>query len=176
MSELDGHSCDDQLSVLRTEARALVQSMPGPLQRLVMRSGDLAVEVEWSTHGAAPSEYPLNGDGHSANGHVAALTQQATDAATTDGPASDAAETHLVLAPLVGTCYLAPEPGADPFVVVGQFVEPGQPVAIVEAMKLMNEVTAEVGGRVEEILADNTAAVEFGQPLVRLALGGDGES
>jgi acetyl-CoA carboxylase biotin carboxyl carrier protein len=157
----NGHVGDGQLRALRTEARALVESMPGPLQRVVVRSGDHAVEVEWP-RSEAPAPYPTNG-------HAAVpLAAEVPDA--------DQDDTHLVLAPLVGTCYLAPEPGAAPFVAVGDLVEQGQPVAIVEAMKLMNEVAAEVAGRVVEVLAQNAAAVEFAQPLVRIAVTVDGAS
>ena len=71
----------------------------------------------------------------------------------------------LVKSPMVGTFYRAPAPDAPPFVEVGQEIEPGQVVCIVEAMKLMNEIKAEVAGRVVEIFAENGEPVEFGQPL-----------
>ena len=69
---------------------------------------------------------------------------------------------------MVGTFYRAPEPGAAPFVTVGDLVRPGQVVGIVEAMKLMNEVTAERAGRVTEVLVDDGRPVEYDQPLVAL--------
>jgi acetyl-CoA carboxylase biotin carboxyl carrier protein len=74
-----------------------------------------------------------------------------------------------VLAPLVGTYYAAPQPGATPFVEVGDRVEIGQTVAIVEAMKLMNHVVAERSGWVVEVVVADGEPVEFGQPLMRLA-------
>ncbi|MBM0277884.1 acetyl-CoA carboxylase biotin carboxyl carrier protein, partial [Micromonospora tarensis] len=64
--------------------------------------------------------------------------------------------------------YRAPEPGAPPFVAVGDLVRPGQPIAIVEAMKLMNEVTAERAGRVVAVLVEDGQPVEYDQPLVEL--------
>ncbi|PWR09773.1 acetyl-CoA carboxylase biotin carboxyl carrier protein, partial [Micromonospora acroterricola] len=73
-----------------------------------------------------------------------------------------------VRAPIVGTFYRAPEPGAAPFVAVGDLVRPGQPVAIVEAMKLMNEVSADRAGRVAAILVEDGQPVEYDQPLVEL--------
>lgn len=71
----------------------------------------------------------------------------------------------VVKAPMVGTVYLAPEPGAPPFVTVGQPVEAGTQVCIVEVMKLMNSVTAGCRGVVREILVGDGEAVEFGQAL-----------
>ena len=73
-----------------------------------------------------------------------------------------------VLAPLVGTFYTAAQPGADPFVKVGDTVDPGQTVCIVEAMKLMNEVAAAEGGEVVEICVENAEPVEFEQVLMYL--------
>jgi len=73
-----------------------------------------------------------------------------------------------VLAPLVGTFYGAPQPGAKPFVEVGDTVEAGQAVCIVEAMKMMNEVAAGEGGKVAEIMVENGDWVEFEQVLMYL--------
>lgn len=75
-------------------------------------------------------------------------------------------EGNQVKAPLVGTFYAAPSEGADPFVSVGDKVEKGQVIGIVEAMKLMNEVESEFAGTVTEILVENGEMVEYGQPLV----------
>ena len=71
----------------------------------------------------------------------------------------------LVKSPLVGTFYNAQSPDADPFVKVGDTVKKGQVLGIVEAMKLMNEITSEYDGTVKEILAENEQMVEYGQPL-----------
>ena len=73
-----------------------------------------------------------------------------------------------MLAPLVGSFYEAAQPGAKPFAQVGDVVEAGQTVCIVEAMKLMNEVVAGEGGKVAEILAKNGEPVEFEQVLMYL--------
>ena len=73
-----------------------------------------------------------------------------------------------VVAPMVGTFYRAAEPGATPFVEVGDLVEPGQVIGIVEAMKLMNHITAEHAGKVAEVLVGNGEPVEFDQPLIAL--------
>jgi acetyl-CoA carboxylase biotin carboxyl carrier protein len=73
-----------------------------------------------------------------------------------------------ITSPMVGTFYCAPAPGEPPFVRVGDRVQAGQTVCIIEAMKLMNEIEAELAGEVMEILVDNAQPVEFGQPLMRI--------
>jgi acetyl-CoA carboxylase biotin carboxyl carrier protein len=80
-----------------------------------------------------------------------------------DAPRSD--KTVAITSPMVGTFYRAPAPDADPYVELGDMVEVGQTVCIVEAMKLMNEIEAEVRGRVVQILVENSHPVEFGQKL-----------
>ena len=72
---------------------------------------------------------------------------------------------NVINSPLVGTVYLAPEEGAKPFVQVGDIVKKGQVVAIVEAMKLMNEIESEFDGVVTKVLVENEQTVEYGQPL-----------
>jgi acetyl-CoA carboxylase biotin carboxyl carrier protein len=72
---------------------------------------------------------------------------------------------HLIKSPIVGTYYAAPGPEADPFVAVGNDVEAGQVLCIIEAMKLMNEIESDVAGEILEILVENGQPVEYGQPL-----------
>lgn len=72
---------------------------------------------------------------------------------------------HTVKAPMVGTFYRAPNPGASPFVEVGQAVKEGEPLCIIEAMKLLNEIEADKSGVIKEILVENGEPVEYGQPL-----------
>lgn len=78
------------------------------------------------------------------------------------------AEGNLVLSPLVGTFYSAPAEDADSFVQVGDTVKKGQVLAIVEAMKLMNEIESDYAGVVTEVLVENGNPVEYGQPLFRI--------
>jgi acetyl-CoA carboxylase biotin carboxyl carrier protein len=91
-------------------------------------------------------------------------------ASTPPPPAAAAARSDLVAitAPMVGTYYSSPAPGDPPFVQVGSRISAGQPICILEAMKLMNELEAEVGGEVVEILVENGTPVEFGQVLMRI--------
>jgi acetyl-CoA carboxylase biotin carboxyl carrier protein len=70
-----------------------------------------------------------------------------------------------VKSPMVGTFYRAPSPEVPPYVEIGQNVEPGQVICIIEAMKLMNEIKAEIKGKILEILVDNAEPIEFGQPI-----------
>lgn len=71
-----------------------------------------------------------------------------------------------IKAPMVGTFYRAPSPEAPPYVEIGQTIQSGQVICIIEAMKLMNEIKSEINGRVMEILVDNAEPVEFGQPML----------
>ncbi|MDD4908513.1 MAG: acetyl-CoA carboxylase biotin carboxyl carrier protein [Candidatus Omnitrophica bacterium] len=79
------------------------------------------------------------------------------------------ANTIEIKAPMVGTFYRAPSPESPPYVEVGQVIEPGQVICIIEAMKLMNEIKSEVKGKIIEIQVDNTEPVEFGQPMFLIA-------
>lgn len=137
----------DRLRLLREETTALVRDIPGPMSAVVVRAGDCSLEVTWAT-AAAPEV-------------VAVPAPQENGTA----PEEDSG-LRPVTAPVVGTFYAAPSPGAEPFVRVGDHVERGQNVAIVEAMKLMNHVTADWPGEVVEIPVADGEAVEFGQPLV----------
>lgn len=81
-------------------------------------------------------------------------------------PVSDAANPGALTSPMVGTTYLAAEPGAAPFVTLGTKVSPGQTVLIIEAMKTMNHIPAHRAGTVTKILVEDGQPVEFGEPLV----------
>ena len=95
---------------------------------------------------------------------VAAAAAPAPAAAAAATPATDAAGT--VKSPMVGTAYLSPEPGASNYVSVGQTVKAGDTLLIVEAMKVMNAITAPTSGTVKSILVENAQPVEFDQSLV----------
>jgi acetyl-CoA carboxylase biotin carboxyl carrier protein len=102
---------------------------------------------------------------------AAPVAAPAPVAAAPAAPAPAPAETHAnaVRSPMVGTVYLTPEPGAAHFVTVGQSVKAGQTLLIIEAMKVMNTITAPASGTVTAILVDNAQPVEFDQPLVVIA-------
>ena len=97
---------------------------------------------------------------------LAAATAVASRAAEQDSEADDGSV--VVSSPFVGTFYRAPSPDSPPFVEPGQVIHKGQVLCIVEAMKLMNEIEAEVEGEIIQIVAQNGEAVEYGQPLFRV--------
>jgi acetyl-CoA carboxylase biotin carboxyl carrier protein len=90
-----------------------------------------------------------------------------TGAGTAGVEAADAGAVH-VTSPFVGTFYRAPSPDAENFVEVGAVVKKGQTLCIIEAMKLMNEIEADVGGTIVEVLVENGSSVEFGQKLFKI--------
>ena len=103
---------------------------------------------------------------------VAAPVAAAAPAAPAAAPQESAAEAELsgetINSPIVGTFYRKPSPDADPFVEVGAVVEAGQAVCLVEAMKLFNEIEAEYKCKILEILKEDAAPVEFGEPIFRV--------
>jgi len=99
-----------------------------------------------------------------AQSQTGAETGKALEAAKDD----DKYET--ILSPMVGTYYAAPSPDSEPYVKVGDEVDTESVVCILEAMKVMNEIKAEVKGRITDILVENTEPVEYGQPLFKVEL------
>jgi acetyl-CoA carboxylase biotin carboxyl carrier protein len=96
----------------------------------------------------------------------AAVAQSAP--APSQAPIAPKEEDHIIKSPIVGTFYAAPSPEAAPFVRVGDFVEAGQTVCIIEAMKLMNEIEADISGEVARVLVESGQPVEYGEPLFAL--------
>ena len=113
---------------------------------------------------AVPSVAPAGPDPVAAKAAGAAAKP-----AVAPAPAEDV---HVIKSPIVGTCYLAPSPEADPFVKVGTHVKVGQALCIVEAMKLMNEIEADVAGEVVKIYPENAHPVEYGEPLFGIRTSG----
>ena len=98
--------------------------------------------------------------------HAPAAPAPAPAAAAAPAEAAEPEITgHVVRSPMVGTFYAAPAPGASDFVTVGQQVKAGETLCIVEAMKMMNQIEADKGGVVKQILVENGEPVEFDQPL-----------
>lgn len=90
-------------------------------------------------------------------------TATSTAESATSAPAEESG--YVVKSPMVGTFYAAPAPDAEPFVKVGDHVSVGDTLCIIEAMKIMNPIEAEVSGTIKKILVENAEPVEFGQPL-----------
>jgi len=97
--------------------------------------------------------------------HIAAPVAATETAAQKKAAAADDTDLHRVTSPMVGTVYLSPTPGADPFIKVGQSVKQGQTLCLVEAMKMYNQIEADKSGTVTACLVENASPVEFGQPL-----------
>lgn len=95
---------------------------------------------------------------------AAAIAADEAEAAATAAAESG----HVVKSPMVGTFYRAPEPGAEPYAKVGSRISAGQTLCIIEAMKIMNELEAEVSGTIREVLVEDAQPVEFGQVLFRV--------
>ncbi len=154
MTEPKRKPADQELiSAVWEEARDLIKRLEGSsVQRFAVEAGDTRIEIERGI----PSG-------------IAVGPLQAAAAPSEDGAgAGEPDNRHAITAPLVGTVYRAGQPGADPFVKVGDSVEAGQTVAIVEAMKLMNQVQADIAGKVAEIVVEDGQWVEFEQPLMYL--------
>jgi acetyl-CoA carboxylase biotin carboxyl carrier protein len=135
---------------------------------LVQESGIAELEI---TEGEEKVKIVKGGRGATAAALETAPAAETPKPASAPAPAATAAaqpEGLLVKAPMVGTFYRASSPDAKPFVEVGQMVKKGDTVCIIEAMKLMNEIEAEVDGTVQAVLAENGQPVEYGQPLFRI--------
>jgi acetyl-CoA carboxylase biotin carboxyl carrier protein len=132
----------------------------GGIARMDVQHGDLhlslrAHELPGTTVAAAPVFVRQDG---------ASFAQQPDPS-----EAPESSDQHIVRAPMIGTYYAAPAPNEPAFVQVGDVVEEGQTVGIIEAMKIMNEIAADRAGTVVEIIAQNAQTVEYGSPLIRLA-------
>ncbi len=127
------------------------------LSEIEWKQGDTSIRISRAAPVAAP---PV------------AVAPAAATAAPAPAPAENMAEEDpanhpgAVKSPMVGTAYMAPEPGARPFVSIGDTVSEGQTLMIVEAMKTMNPIPAPRAGKVTHILVENEQPVEFGQPLM----------
>lgn len=147
-----------EVNALAELVERLVATMQrGAVARLDVRYGDLSVSLR---SGNTPLRFAPTLDGEQ--------TAEPTDWATTAFDEEQADELHTVRSPMIGTYYAAPAPNEPPFVAPGDVVEAGQTIAIVEAMKIMNEIAADRGGEVVEVVAANGQTVEYGSPLVRL--------
>jgi acetyl-CoA carboxylase biotin carboxyl carrier protein len=157
MSKDDGGQDDRTLASAETvqlvlkETKDLIRALEGTATtRVTIRTGAVQIEVE---RGGLDVADP------------SATTPPGATAGRASSPAM-APGTVAIVAPLVGVFYRAPSPGAPPFVEAGDLVEPGQTVAIVEAMKMMNKVTSDLRGVVASVLVEDGKPVHFEQPLM----------
>ena len=127
------------------------------LTEIEVQDGERRIKVARKAQPAAVAHVP-------APPAAAPAPQPAAAPAPAAPPQADNA--NAIRSPMVGTAYLSPEPGAAPFVSVGQKVSAGDTLLIIEAMKVMNPITAPHGGTVKSVLIANGAPVEFDQPLI----------
>ncbi len=128
----------------------------------------------WSSIRVTKVGHGANAGGGAGGGAPHLVVAQASGGGLVPGTAAAApaaapkAQLVDIKSPMVGTFYSAPEPGADPYLKAGSRVAAGQVVCIIEAMKIMNEIEAEVAGLVREVCVETAQPVEFGQPLFRV--------
>lgn len=145
------------------------------IQEFKLEGDDFRLEVRRNLPGAAPQALPLPAPAALVAPAPASPPQPSAMAEVPSAPPPSAATNRSdlleITAPMVATFYRAPGPGDPAFVEVGSRIREGQTVCILEAMKLMNELEAEVSGEVVEILVENGTPVEFGQVLMRVKSG-----
>ena len=129
------------------------------LTELEVEKDDMRIRLKKTASGIEGSEVPAVYQVQGAGG-AAVKAQSAQEIEE-----KNVIKTVEIKSPMVGTFYRAPNPEAPSYVEVGQIIEPGQVICIIEAMKLMNEIKSEIRGKILEILVDNAEPVEFGQSL-----------
>jgi acetyl-CoA carboxylase biotin carboxyl carrier protein len=141
------------------------------LIELLEESGISEIEISEGEESVRISRYPNPGTvsvqtlQHPPPALAPAAAGPAAPAEAAPAPVAPAARGQQVTAPMVGTFYSGPAPGAKPFVEIGTDVKAGDTLCVIEAMKMMNQIESEVSGRVVSILVENGSPVEFGQAL-----------
>ena len=141
------------------------------LIELLEESGIAEIEISEGEESVRISRYAPGGGPAAPVVHYAAAPAPiaapaaAAPAAAASAPAAPSRNDHTVTAPMVGTYYAAPTPGAKPFVDIGSDVSVGDTLCIIEAMKMMNQIESDKAGKVTAVLVKNGEPVEFGQPL-----------
>jgi acetyl-CoA carboxylase biotin carboxyl carrier protein len=150
-----GKSSSIDQSIIRDLAGILKET---DLTEIEVEQGDLRIRVSRAGTVAAPVQHLL--------APAAAASAAVSAAPVASGPVSAAGNSNAVPAPMVGTAYFAPAPGADPFIQVGSKVKEGQTILIIEAMKTMNQIASPRSGTVTAILIEDASPVEYGELLV----------
>jgi acetyl-CoA carboxylase biotin carboxyl carrier protein len=140
------------------------------LIELLDETGVAEIEIKEGEESVRISRYPAGSTMHAFHAPLAYAPPAAAPAAAAPGAAAAPATPRhspdqTVTAPMVGTFYAAPAPGAKSFVELGSEVKPGDVLCIIEAMKMMNQIESDKAGKVVSVLAKNGDPVEFGQPL-----------
>ena len=138
------------------------------LEEFEYSRGDLHIRLRKPSSGlvlSAPRAAPAPEIIVANPGGAAPAASQASPSAPAAAETRLTEDLHLVKSPIVGTFYGSPSPGSEPFVKIGAFVETGQTLCIVEAMKLMNEIESDESGEIVRVFVENGQPVEYGQPL-----------
>lgn len=130
------------------------------IAELEIKEGEESVKI--SRYGSGATAAPMMPPGAYAMPPAVAPAPVATEEAA---PKEEEISGHIVKSPMVGTFYIAPSPGAPAFTDVGQRVSEGDTICIIEAMKLLNQIEADISGTIKSILVDNGQPVEYGEPL-----------
>jgi acetyl-CoA carboxylase biotin carboxyl carrier protein len=130
-----------------------------------IREGEESVRITREVHQPTPMAFPPAAAVTMAPPQAAPAPVEPAAAKTGGAASTPAADKHAFKAPMVGTVYLSPSPGAKEFVTVGQHVEAGQVICLIEAMKMYNQIEADKSGTITARLVDNGTPVEFNQPL-----------
>jgi acetyl-CoA carboxylase biotin carboxyl carrier protein len=128
------------------------------IAEIEIKEGEESVRI--SRYGSAPAGAPMQ------YAPAPAAPVAAAAPATAEADVEEVPQGHTVDSPMVGTCYLAPSPGSKHFITVGDTVNEGDTICIIEAMKILNQIDDDNSGVVKAILVENGQPVEFGQPLV----------
>jgi acetyl-CoA carboxylase biotin carboxyl carrier protein len=140
------------------------------IAEIEIKEGEEAVRIsrmptgETAAHTLSPAIAPA-GSPAAAAAAAAAAAGAASAAAAESAALKPKPNEHVITAPMVGTFYASPSPGAKPFVEIGDEIKLGQVLCVIEAMKMMNQIEADRAGRITSIMARNGDPVEFGQPL-----------
>ena len=135
------------------------------IAEIEIKEGEEALRISRMPTGTAAAHHPLPPMAIPMAAPLAAPVQAAAPRPADVAAAKAKANEHVITAPMVGTFYGAPSPGAKPFIEIGDEIKVGQVLCIIEAMKMMNQIESDKAGRVTSIMARNGDPVEFGQPL-----------
>jgi acetyl-CoA carboxylase biotin carboxyl carrier protein len=162
---MSGPSSSQDIFDVRKIRRLVELMREHDLSEIDLRQGETRIQLRRGGSLAA---------GASAGPAAAPGASPATAAAAVGPQLAPAEEQHLVVvkSPMVGTFYAAPDPESPPYVKVGDHVGPETTVCIIEAMKVFNQIPAEVSGKIVSVLVDNGESVEFGQPLFKVDIRG----
>ena len=154
-----GLSLDDMTSLIKAVSESGLESFD-------YKEGDFSITLHSNRSAGIYQAVPASAPVALSMPDISMAMATAAEAAS--GAEDEEDEAFLIKSPLVGTFYAAPAQDAEPFVKIGDRVKKGQVLAIVEAMKMMNEIESDCDGTVADILVDNGAPVEFGQPLFKI--------